>query len=414
MGIFESASLVVVVAAAFGFLNQRSLRLPPSVALTLSGGLIALAVSIAHGLLPENRAGNQIYSVLTRIDFKSSVLNVMLSFLLFAGALHIKLPDLKRVLWLVTSLATLGALISTLLIALGLHLITGLIGPTIPFGWCLVFGALISPTDPVAVIALMQRSKAPALLRTTLAAESLFNDGVGIVLFTVLLGFAQSGAPLMLGPAIVEFIRVGGGGLLFGLALGGVGLLMMRLIDDYETEALICLALVMGGYVGANAIGVSGPVAIAVAGIMVGNIGVSHAMSAQSQDMLLKFWDLIELLLNAALFLLLGIQGIGLLATPTILAVGTACIPMVLLARGLSLVPSLLAVRRRLPLYTTLPLFTWGGLRGGLCIAMALSTPAFAARNELIAATYLVAVFSVVVQGLTLSPLLRAAHLRPS
>jgi CPA1 family monovalent cation:H+ antiporter len=405
-GPFETASIVVVAAAIAAYANHRTLKLPQTVALTLTGAIASAVVAIVDLVVPDARLGPAIIGILNNIDFKTALLNVMLSFLLFAGALHIDLSELRKGKWLVAVLATFGVVASTVIVAAGFKLLSLVFGFDAPFIWCLVFGALISPTDPVAVIALLHRSAAPKLLKTTVAAESLFNDGIGIVVFTILLLAASSGR--MMGPVegLVLFAQEAGEGVLLGLALGFIGFWMMRTIEDYVTEALISVALVMGGYSLAMSLHVSGPVAMAVAGLIIGNFAVSDAMTEITRDHLLKFWDLIDNILNAALFLLIGLQGIALLGKPWLFLVGLATVPLVLAARALSVAPPLLAWRRMLRFGPAFSLLTWGGLRGGICIAMALSLPATPLREVIIVATYVVVMFSVLVQGLTVGRLI--------
>jgi CPA1 family monovalent cation:H+ antiporter len=407
IGPFETAAIVVVASAVSAYLNHLTVRLPQTIALTLTGALASLVVLAVDALAPGLHLAAAITGFMDNIDFKTALLNVLLSFLLFAGGLQIDLHHLRIGKWLITVLATVGVVVSTVVVAAGFKLLTLGFGIDAPFIWCLVFGALISPTDPVAVIALLNRVAAPKLLKTTIAAESLFNDGVGVVVFTILLGAAVNGR--MIGP--VEGLRLFaqealGGGVL-GLALGAVGYFTMKSIEDYSTEVLISVALVMGGYALAVPLGVSGPVAMAVAGLIIGNFALSGAMDAHTRDSFERFWDLIDHILNAALFLLIGLQGIVLLAKPTLLLIGLATIPVVLLARAVSVLPPLLVWRRLLDLRQAFPLLTWGGLRGGICIAMALALPASPFREVVLVATYLVVMVSVLVQGLTIGPLAR-------
>jgi CPA1 family monovalent cation:H+ antiporter len=252
-------------------------------------------------------------------------------------------------------------------------------------------------------MALLQGSAAPSLLKTTVASESLFNDGVAVVIFAIALGVAASGESFSLVRGVELFVFEAGGGAVLGLALGGVGFFMMRRIDDYGTVALISLALTMAGYSVATPLGVSGPVAMAVAGILVGNFAVKRAMSDRTREHFLGFWDLVERILNSALFLLIGLQGVTLLQRWGLLAVGLACVPLVLIARAASVLPPLEIWRRLVPIRQAFPILTWGGLRGGLCIAMALSLPRMPVRDLVLACTYVVVLFSVIVQGLTMN-----------
>ncbi len=404
IGPFETASIIVAVAAVAAYLNHHTLRLPQTIALTLTGAVASAVAAVVDLAWPSAMLTRSIQAFLANIDFKATLLNVMLSFLLFAGALHIDLGEVRRGKWLIAVLSTAGVAVSTLVVAGGFRGLTALFGIDVPFAWCLVFGALISPTDPVAVIAILQRSAAPALLKAAVAAESLFNDGVGIVIFTVLLSAAQGEA---IGPlrGLEMFALEAFGGVALGLMLGLVGYWTIRSTEDYATEALITVALVMGGYSLAVALGVSGPVAMAVAGLIIGNFAMPHAMTDVTRDHLVKFWDLIDSILNAALFLLIGLQGIAFLDMPGLYLIGAATVPLVLVARAVSIAPPLAVWRRLLDFGQAFPLLTWGGLRGGICIAMALSLPPSPIRDVVLAATYVVVMFSVIVQGVTVAGL---------
>jgi CPA1 family monovalent cation:H+ antiporter len=407
VGAFETASIVVVAAASAGYLNHLTLKLPQSIALTLTGAVASLVVAATDAALPGAHLGRTIGGFMENIDFKTALLNVMLSFLLFAGALHIDLHQIRRGAWPIAILSTGGVVISTVVVAAGFKALTTLFGLEVPLTWCLVFGALISPTDPVAVIALLRDSRAPKLLKATIAAESLFNDGIAVVIFSILLGAAARGA--LIGPVeeLRMFAQEAGGGAALGVVLGLVGYLMMRSIEDYVTEALISVALVMGGYSVAVPLGVSGPVAVAVAGLIVGNYAFTGAMTEETRDHVIKFWDLIDHILNAALFLLIGLQGIAFFGKPGLFVVGAAAIPLVLAARAVSIAAPLAAWRNLLPFKQAFPLLTWGGLRGGICIAMALSLPHSQARDVILVATYVVVMFSVIAQGATMERLIR-------
>jgi CPA1 family monovalent cation:H+ antiporter len=406
---FESASAIITAAAGAAYVNSRTLRLPQTIALTLSGALVSLFVAVADHLWPVIGLGRAARLFMSTIDFRTALLNVMLSFLLFAGALHVDLSCLRRVKWPIAVLSTLGVAISTAVVGVGFWLAAVGLGVVAPLSWCLVFGALISPTDPVAVIAILQRSAAPDLLKTTVAAESLFNDGVGIVVFTVLLAMAAGGGAIGPLKGMEMFAAEAIGGATLGLALGLVAFLAIRSVDDYATEALITAALVMGGYSLAARIGVSGPVAMAVAGLIIGNVAAPRAMTESTRDHLLKFWDLIDQVLNAALFLLIGLGGIGLLGATSLLLVGLFAIPLSLAARAVSVTPALILWPRLLPFRQAFPVLTWGGLRGGIAVAMALSLPQVPARDAILIATYAVVLFSVLVQGVTVRSVVVAA-----
>jgi CPA1 family monovalent cation:H+ antiporter len=406
-GPFELASIIVAAAALAGYVNDLTLKLPQTIALTVMGVAVSVLVLVVDAIFPAANIDREAADFMNNIDFRSALLNVMLSFLLFAGALQLDLKEMRQGEWLIAALSTAGVVISTLIVAAGFWAIAQFFGIGVPFLWCLVFGALISPTDPVAVMALLQGSAAPPLLKTTVASESLFNDGVAVVIFAIALGAATSGHMLSLPEGVWLFIEEAGGGAALGLGLGFVGYLMMRSIEDYVTQLLISLGLTMAGYSVAAPLGVSGPVAMAVAGVVVGNFAVKRAMSDVARAHFLGFWDLVERILNAALFLLIGLQGVTLLERWGLLAVGLACVPLVLIARAASVLPPLELWRRLVTVRQAFPILTWGGLRGGLCVAMALSLPKSPVRDTVLACTYVVVLFSVIVQGMTMNMVIR-------
>jgi CPA1 family monovalent cation:H+ antiporter len=408
-GPFEIASIIVAAAALAGYVNDLTLKLPQTIALTLMGVAASIAVLVIDAIFPGANIDKAAADFMNNIDFRSALLNVMLSFLLFAGALQLDLREMRRGEWLIVALSTAGVLISTLIVAGGFWALGQFFGLGLPFSWCLVFGALISPTDPVAVIALLQQSAAPPLLKTTVASESLFNDGVAVVIFAIALSAAASGHAFHLLEGVWLFVFEAGGGVALGLALGFVGFMMMRSIEDYVTVALISVALTMAGYSVAAPLGVSGPVAMAVAGVVVGNFAVKGAMTDKTREHFLGFWDLVERILNAALFLLIGLQGVTLLERWGLLVIGLACIPLVLVARAASVLGPLELGRRLVTVRQAFPILTWGGLRGGLCIAMALSLPKTPVRDVVLACTYVVVLFSVIVQGITMNLVIRRA-----
>jgi len=397
---FEAAAILIVLAAALGYLNHRLLRLPTSVGLTLMGAVASLLVVGVDHLLPGNRLADRVDSFLTGIDFHTTLMDGMLSFLLFAGALHVSWSEMRRGRWPILVLSTIGVLLSTLIVGAGFYALTRMLGLGVPLLWCFLFGALISPTDPVAVMSVLKRAAVPPTLQATVAAESLFNDGVGVVVFTILLSAAIGGEPFSAGQAARDFLFQAGGGALLGFIVGGIGFRAMHSIDEYNVELMISLAIVMGGYTLAGRLHVSGPVAMAVAGLLIGNAGVAVAMSDTTRDHLLKFWALIDDLLNAILFLLIGLQVIAISPDPRLLVAGLASILLVLAARLLSVTAPLAAMRPVAALgRLALPALVWGGLRGGISVALALALPEGPGRTILLAATYMVVLFSVIVQG---------------
>jgi CPA1 family monovalent cation:H+ antiporter len=409
---FDLVAVLLVLAAAFSYLNHRLLRLPPTVGLTALTLLASLAALAAGLLWPP--VARQAADFVAQIDFDRAVLKGLLGFLLFAGALHIDLDELLRRKKAVLVLATLGVLLSTLIVGGLTWLLLGLLGvPTRPV-YCLLFGALISPTDPVAVLTLLKRLGAPASLEVTVAGESLFNDGVGVVVFLGLLEVAAGGQDVDLGRLVVLFLREAVGGAAFGLAAGYVAYRLLKSVDDYRLEVLLSLALVAGGYALADALHLSGPLAMVVAGLLIGNPGRRFAMSATTVEHLDRFWGLIDEFLNAVLFVLLGLEVLALSFTARDLAAGLLAVPVVLLARLASVAPAVWLLGPRQPLGRhAVRVLTWGGLRGAISVALALSLPqeaggsAVPERAVILVVTYVVVVFSILVQGPTIGPLAR-------
>lgn len=397
---FDAAAILIVLAAVLGYVNHRLLRLPPSVGLTIMGAVASLVVVGLDRLLPGSTVGSDVARFIAGIDFHTTLMDGMLSFLLFAGALHVDWHEMRRGRWPILVLSTIGVLISTGLVGAGFYALAAVIGLDIPLIWCLVFGALISPTDPVSVMGVLKRARVAPILEATVAGESLFNDGVGVVVFAILLATALSGAAFSPSHAAHLFLLEAGGGVLLGLAVGWVAFRMMRSIDEYKVEVMISLAVVMGGYALASALHVSGPVAMAVAGLLIGNAGVAYAMSDVTRDYVHKFWALIDDILNAVLFLLIGLEVVTIPADPRLLLLGALAVPLALIARAISVMLPLTLMRPLLDLGPLAPpTLIWGGLRGGISIALALGLSSEAARPGLLAATYMVVLFSVIVQG---------------
>ena len=406
---FDAAAILIVLAATLGYLNRRFLHLPQTIGLTVMGAIASLIVVGIDRALPGSRFAHEIVAFIAGIDFHATLMDGMLSFLLFAGALHIDWSEMHRGRWAILILSTAGVLASTAIVGFGFQIIAGLMGLSIPLVWCLVFGALISPTDPVAVMAIMRHAAVPPTLQATVAGESLFNDGIGVVVFAIILAAATGAEPLSLGHATHLFLMEAGGGIALGLVTGWLAYRAMHSIDDYQVEVMISLAVVMGGYAVARWLHVSGPVAMAVAGLIIGNHGVAHAMSDVTRDYLLKFWALIDDILNAVLFLLIGLEVVTIPSDMRLILLGAAAIPLVLLARGVSVLLPLAALRPFLSLGSLAPVtLIWGGLRGGISVALALGLPDGPARAFALAATYLVVLFSVIVQGGTIERVLRS------
>ncbi len=406
MSLVETITVLVCLAALFSYVNERFLKLPATIGL-MALGLSFSLVMVALGTIgiPVHR---QAVAFMQRIDFNETLMHGLLSFLLFAGALHFNVRNLFGQKWFIGTLASVGVALSTCLVGVLTYYAFGLIDVEIPFLYCLLFGALISPTDPIAVLGILKKAGAPKSLETKIVGESLFNDGVGVVVFLVLLGVATRG---MTDPADVGllFLEEVGGGALLGAALGFLTATMMRTIDDYRVEILLTLALVMGGYALADALHMSGPIAVVVAGLVIGSHARHSAMSETTRQYLDTFWELVDELLNAVLFVLIGLEILALTFEGRYLAAGLIGIPIVLAARFISVAVPLHLFRlwRTFSPYAAI-ILTWGGLRGGISVAMALSLPPGQFRDAIVGATYVIVVFSILVQGLTIERLIRA------
>jgi len=405
----DLAAILLVLAAVFGYLNLKFLKLPTTIGIMLIGllsSMVLLMLRDALPLIPE-AADRFVES----IDFNKTLMEGMLSFLLFAGALHVNLGNLLDQKRLIAIMASFGVVFSTFVIGGATWLLFPLFGFEVPFLWCLVFGALISPTDPVAVLSILKTAGAPKSLETKITGESLFNDGVGVVVYLAVLGMALGGhgdhGMTGAGDVAKLFVVEAGGGMLWGFMIGFAAYFMLRSIDNYQIEVLITLALVTAGYRLASHWHLSGPLAMVVAGLMIGNQGRSFAMSEKTREHLDTFWELVDEILNAVLFLLIGLELLVLNLSGRAIAVGAILIVVVLAARfAATSIPVMLLKSRREFSPGVIRILTWGGLRGGISVALALGIPKdFAYRQEFLVATYVVVVFSIVVQGLTLKPL---------
>ena len=412
MRLFDLIAVLIVLAAGFSYINLRFLKLPTTIGLMALALLFSMTIVAAGRLVPD--VERHALDVVSQLDFNEALLHGMLGFLLFAGALHIDLEDLIRYRWPIATLATVGVLLSTVIVGSLTWAMLALIGLPVRFLDCLLFGALISPTDPIAVIGLLKRIGVPKSLEVQIAGESLFNDGVGVVVFTGLLEFARAPHGPDLGHLTLLLLKETVGGALFGLFAGLLVFFMLRSVDEYKVEILLSLALVAGGYALADALHLSGPLAMVVAGLMIGNHGRSFAMSAITNERLDQFWELVDETLNAVLFVLIGLEVLALTFTAKNLLAGLLAIPIVLAARLISVGLPIRLLRRRLWFHPfTVRILTWGGLRGGISVALALSLTgtavavAIPGKNAILAMTYVVAVFSILVQGLTIGPLAR-------
>ncbi len=410
MNALDLIAWLLFFTAGFSYLNHRLLKLPPSIGVMVISLVFSLGLLTAGetGLLPDLEASAE--QLLAELDFEHLVLHGMLGALLFAGALHINLDDLARQKWIIILLATFGVLLSTGLIGGLTYALLGALGLEVSFIYCLLFGSLISPTDPIAVLSIMKTAGAPKVLETKIAGESLFNDGIAVVVFLVILGIATGEQDPTLGSITLLFLEEAVGGGLFGLAIGYLAYRMMKSIDEYRVEVLITLALVFCGYALAETLHVSAPIAAVTAGLMIGNHGRTFAMSDTTIEHVDTFWELIDEILNAVLFVLLGLELLVLTFQGNHLLAGILVIPVVLAARliGVSLPVFLLRWKREFPPHT-IRILTWGGLRGGISVALALSVPLSPERDVLLTMTYVVVVFSILVQGLTIGPLIKNA-----
>jgi len=406
MSVFEISAALIGLSAVFGYINHRYLRAPHTIGLVLIALAASVSILIIEFAVPGSNVGTLITGMLDQIDFHEALMHGMLSFLMFAGALHLDLSVLRRRYRAIGVMATLGILISTFVIATGVWLLLELLGFPIPFIWALVFGALISPTDPVAVLGLFRTVDVPETLEAKMAGESLFNDGVGVVVFTVVLGSAVSATADGGGLGYLEtaglFVGEVLGGSMLGLVAGYAGYRAMHRIDEHNLEVLITLAVVMVTYAIAIRAHMSGPIAMVVAGLFIGNKGMKYAVSDNTRDYVQKFWSLLDEILNSVLFLLIGLEVLIIARTGFGFWIGILVIPITLFGRWLSVYLSI-SILGRWETFTkgAVPVLTWGGLRGGIAVALALSLPANEYRPVILSITYAVVLFSIVVQGLT-------------
>ncbi len=406
MDLFNILAILITLTAVFSYINHRYIGLPGPIGIML----IALCMSLfmifmdSFGFPLKQHAE----ILLGSINFNKALLHGMLSFLLFAGALHININDLLERKWSISILATAGTLISTFLVGTLTWWGLGLFGLSMSYAYCLLFGALISPTDPIAVLSILKTSGAPKSLEMKIAGESLFNDGVGVVVFLIILEIATGTHELNAAHIWLLFAQEAVGGALFGLGTGYLAYLMLKTVDNYQVEVLITLALVAGGYALADALHLSGPIAIVVAGLLIGNQGRLLAMSETTRHQLDTFWELVDEILNAILFVLIGLEILMLSFTHQYLMLSMLIIPFVVISRFIAVGIPMTLLR---PFRTFSPgavrIMTWGGLRGGISIALALSIPPCPERHMILAVTYAVVVFSILVQGVTIKSLVK-------
>ncbi|WP_434135569.1 sodium:proton antiporter [Pseudomonas luteola] len=403
----ELAAAFICFTALLTYVNYRFVGLPPTIGVMVIALVFSVLLQIASALgfpmLEET-----IEQLIQRIDFNELLMNWMLSFLLFAGALHVNVQDLRSYRWPIGLLATLGVLVSTALIGGTAYYVFPLLGWHVDLVYCLLFGALISPTDPIAVLGILRSAKAPKSLEITIVGESLFNDGVAVVVFTVLLGILASGETPSAGHAVMLFVEEALGGILFGSVIGYVTYRMLKSIDQYQIEVLLTLALVIGGAAVAPHLHVSGPIAMVVAGLFIGNRGREKAMSDTTRRYVDGFWELIDEILNAMLFVLIGMELLLLPVTGMHLAAAVAFTLAILLIRWISVTPVvMLTPHWRHMAKGTMGILTWGALRGGISVALALSLPAGPERDLILTITYILVLFSILMQGLTIGRVVR-------
>lgn len=401
----EIITITIVLAALFAYINHRFIKWPPTIgimALSLISSILLVFFGSSKSLLSEKAI-----QLANSVDFQDVLMNFMLSFLLFAGAIHIDARKLKQERWPILLLATIGILISTFLVGGMTWYLFKIFAIPIPFIYCLLFGALISPTDPIAVMGILKEAKIPSSLEIKIAGESLFNDGVAVVIFISIAQIAHSANGDFSAFDVGKlFLQEAVGGLVFGGILGYMGFWALRSIDDYKVEVLITLALVMGGYTLASHLHISGPLAMVVAGIVTGNKAKEEGMSDESKDYLDKFWHLVDEILNAVLFLFIGLEMLIIKINTTVLIIGGIAILLVLLARLISVVFPVMLLRYTVVFEkNAIAILTWGGLRGGISVALALSLSENMYRDEFVLITYIIVVFSILVQGLTIGKL---------
>ncbi len=410
MDYYSIAVVLIALAAIFGYVNVRFLKLPNTIGLMVISILFSLGLMAAGSI--DNRLSEWEIQLVSQIDFKTLLMEGMLSFLLFAGALHIDFKQLKEQRLPIIIFATIGVLISTFLIGGLIYGILQMIGLAQPFIYCLLFGALISPTDPIAVLGILKQAGVPHKLEAKIAGESLFNDGIGVVVFITIYEIAGGGAHgghVGFSEILTLFAEEVGGGILLGLLMGFIAYYLMRTIDNYEVEVLITLALVMGGYYLASMLHFSGPLAMVIAGLMIGHDRFrTSSMSETTEKYVDQFWELLDVLLNAVLFVLIGLEIVILPFNQSYIIAGLLAIPIVLLSRYIALTIPIKLLERQLDFIPkTNLIMTWGGLRGGISIALALALTGEMPRDLLLTMTYVVVVFSIIVQGLTVKGLVK-------
>lgn len=413
LSIFEIAALLLALSAFFGWFNDVTIKLPHTIGLLVFSLLASLSLLLAQYLVPSLGITETFQAAIGQIDFYSTVMEGMLAFLLFAGALHVNFDKMKDQKWPILLMATFGVVLSTFIVGIGFWFLAGLFGLQIPFIWALVFGALISPTDPVAVLSLLKSVNVPPALEAKIAGESLFNDGVGVVVFTIVVALAVGSGN---GASEFNFLHVGElfvvealGGVVLGLITGWLAYRAMATMDDYTLEILISLGIVAATYAIALRLHLSGPIAVVITGLLIGNRGVQVGMSDKTAEHLFSFWHLIDEILNSVLFLLIGLEILIIVFEPAFAWMAIPTIMLVLFAR-LAAVSMPIICLSRFQVFTSgsIPVLTWGGLRGGISVALVLSLPDNENKPLLLTATFAVVLFSVIIQGLTVKKVIGA------
>ena len=411
MDFLQVTSLLIVLAGAFGTINYLFLKLPSAIGILVVALFASFGVLATDWIWPVLTIAETSRAIIEGIHFSDALLEGMLGLLLFAGALHVKLSDLRDQWRVVLLMATIGVALSTAVVGVGFSALTGA-----PLLVALVFGALISPTDPVAVLGVLRAAKLPKALETKIAGESLFNDGVGYVVYLVLIGLAfpavggghgtGHGSDNAVADALILFVQEAVGGAVLGVVLGWLTFRVMRLIDDYALEVLITLGLAFGGYQLSVYLHVSAPIMAVCAGLLIGDIGAKHGMSEETRKYVDAFWKLIDEILNAVLFLLIGFEVFAVAFEADYLVTACASILLALVARLVAVaVPVLMLKPFRSFSRGTIPIMTWGGLKGGISVALALSLPDSEWKPMILTVTYVIVIFSIVIQGLTITRL---------
>jgi CPA1 family monovalent cation:H+ antiporter len=409
MNLFQIATVLITLSALFSYANFQYLRMPNKI------GVMAIALALSLALLLAGKLGladarEHAAEILRGIDFNETLFHGMLAFLLFAGAQNLDINALRSEKAAVVLLATVSVIVSTVVVGSAIWMVMDLIGTHADLDQALLFGALVSPTDPIAVIGIMKNAQAPKSLEVQMSGESLFNDGIGVVIFIVILELTISPAPISALHITTLFLEEAAGGLLFGLGAGYLVYSMLKRIDNFQVEILLTLMLAMAAYALAEMlpIPVSGPIAVVAAGMLVGNQGRAFAMSAETREHVDRFWELIDEILNAALFVLIGLEVLAIPWRWSFAIAGVASILITLAARWISVAGVISLLRFAQPVASgTISILTWGGLRGGISVALALSLPPMKDRDLIVAMTYIVVIFSIIVQGLTVGKLTR-------